>query len=181
MVSIRVYDRENDVEYGALVYENNENGEVFVHDEFHCVAAEDGFDNIFGTNDEMITIVLDPAVIAKKAAEYIVDHIVTEHHGETYDHELADRCTNDYLSDLHGAIVDQIDQLMMKDYLKEDNLTIKNKEESEKMDIYDDAPAHGCWDCANFDGDICVEMQSGSYGRCPDCAAEDCDYWDGGL
>ena len=46
----------NGKEYGVDVYENNFDGEVQVNDTFHCEAEADGFDTIFGTNDQMITI-----------------------------------------------------------------------------------------------------------------------------
>ena len=46
----------NGKEFGVNVYENNFDGEVQVNDTFHCEAKEDGFDTIFGTNDQMITV-----------------------------------------------------------------------------------------------------------------------------
>lgn len=54
---IKIIDQNNKVA-GIYAYENNENGEVFVQDTYHCDAREDGFDTIFGTNDEQITIQL---------------------------------------------------------------------------------------------------------------------------
>lgn len=49
----------NGKEYGINIYENNFDGEVQVNDTFHCEAEADGFDTIFGTNDQMITIRID--------------------------------------------------------------------------------------------------------------------------
>lgn len=49
----------NGKEYGVDVYENNFDGEVQVNNTFHCKAEADGFDTIFGTNDQMITIKID--------------------------------------------------------------------------------------------------------------------------
>ena len=192
MVSVKIYDRENDVEYGALITENNYDGEVVVREDFHCDAAEDGFDTIFGTNDRMITIVLDPAVAAKRIAEHITDHIVSEHCGETYDDDLVNRCIADYFSELHGEVTYHVDQKMKKDYLKEDNLTIKNKEDTKYFaqcshDCDDCAGYettgdcnHGCFDCMYFDGGECTNLESNYYGCLGDECAADCHTWSNG-
>lgn len=48
----------NNLEAGVYVHENNENGEAFLHETYHCDAQENGKDTIFGTNDEKITVQL---------------------------------------------------------------------------------------------------------------------------
>lgn len=45
---------------GAVnVYENNENGEVFVKETHRCEAIEDGCDAIFDTNEETVVAIID--------------------------------------------------------------------------------------------------------------------------
>ena len=55
---IEIFDKDN-LTYGIHVYENNENGEVFLQDTYHCDAKVNGYDDIFGTNDEKITVYLE--------------------------------------------------------------------------------------------------------------------------
>ncbi|MBR3208699.1 MAG: hypothetical protein IKF82_00365 [Bacilli bacterium] len=121
MVVIKIVDN-NEIEYGIHVYENNENGEVFVQDDFHCHAEEDGFDTIFGTNDEQVLVQINPA---KFIAQHITDHIMSCH-PETYDKKRAYDCLYDYFSDHTSEIIEEIDKLM-KEHLKKNNLTIKNE------------------------------------------------------
>lgn len=45
---------------GAVnVYENNENGEVFVKETHRCKAEEIGFDTVFNTNEEEIAVIIN--------------------------------------------------------------------------------------------------------------------------
>lgn len=45
---------------GAVnVYENNENGEVFIKETRRCEAIEDGHDAIFDTNEETVVAIID--------------------------------------------------------------------------------------------------------------------------
>lgn len=48
----------NGKEYGIQIYENNFDGEVEVQDTYHLEVIDSGFDDIFGTNDEQITVKL---------------------------------------------------------------------------------------------------------------------------
>ena len=80
---VRIVDK-FDVEYGAFIYENNENGEVFVQDDFHCdaeVGEENRFDTIFGTNEEQVNIKIDPSIFIAKE---IVQDIIACREGEMY-------------------------------------------------------------------------------------------------
>ena len=53
---------ENKCTIGAVkVYENDENGEVCVQDTYHINAITDGFDSVFGTNDEEVIVIIDIA------------------------------------------------------------------------------------------------------------------------
>lgn len=54
---IEIINKDN-LTFGIHVYENNENGEVFLQDTYHCDAEVNGYDDIFGTNDEKITVYL---------------------------------------------------------------------------------------------------------------------------
>lgn len=52
---IKIWDKDNYVS-GVYVYENNENGDVFIQDTYHCDAKEGNYDTIFGTNEKEIII-----------------------------------------------------------------------------------------------------------------------------
>ena len=56
--------------FAVEVYENNEDGEVFVHDTYHCNVIEEGLDNIFGTNDQMV--VLESGDLMKEHAQEVI-------------------------------------------------------------------------------------------------------------
>ena len=57
---LKIVDSSNNSTIGAVyVYENNENGELTVQDTYHLKTVEHGFDDVFGTNDEQITISID--------------------------------------------------------------------------------------------------------------------------
>lgn len=123
MVVVRIIDN-NEIEYGVHIYENNENGEVFVQDDFHCNAEEDGFDTIFGTNDEQVTVQINPM---KFIAKNIVDNIVSCRPGEMYDEDICDMFVNDYFEEIIMGYVRTIVDEMMREHLEEDNLTIKEE------------------------------------------------------
>lgn len=51
---------ENNGTIGAIeVYENNENGELKVQDTHHIRALEYGSDDVFGTNDKEVIVIVD--------------------------------------------------------------------------------------------------------------------------
>lgn len=187
MVVVRIVDN-NEIEYGVHIYENNENGEVFVQDDFHCHAEEDGFDTVFGTNDEQVTVQINPT---KFIANNIVDHIVSCYLGETYDEKLARDCIADALYDVHQEILEHIDELMMSKYLEEDNLTIKGDDKMKyealcKHNCIDCAGYeitgdcnHGCFNCIHFDGGNCVNCSSNYYGCEGGVVAGNCHEWKG--
>lgn len=49
---------EKDTIAGIRVYENNFDGKVEVQDTYHLKVISNGFDDIFGTNEEQITIII---------------------------------------------------------------------------------------------------------------------------
>ena len=58
---LKIVDNEKTTIGGVQVYENNENGELIVQDTYHIEAITDGFDDVFGTNDEQIVVTIDVA------------------------------------------------------------------------------------------------------------------------
>lgn len=56
--------------FAVEVYENNENGEVFVHDTYHCNVVEEGLDDVFGSNDQMV--VLESGDLMKEHAQEVI-------------------------------------------------------------------------------------------------------------
>jgi len=119
---VRIVDKFG-VEYGVFLYENNENGEVFIQDDFHCnpeVDEENRFDTIFGTNEEQVNIEIDPSLFIAKA---IVDDIVSQRAGEIYDVDICDDFVNDYFEMMMGHIRTIVDE-MMQEYTDADNLTV---------------------------------------------------------
>lgn len=46
-------------EFAVYVYENNENGEIEVMDTFKVDNIEENVDDVFGTNEQMLTLFLD--------------------------------------------------------------------------------------------------------------------------
>ena len=121
---LKVVD-ENNGTIGALqVVENDETGEVSVMDTYYVNAAVTGFDKIFFTNDEEITIQIGNALKRNLVADEIVADIVSLRAGQVYDDELLCEFTNDYFA----AELDKIRELVdekMQDYLEDDNLTVK--------------------------------------------------------
>ena len=56
---LKVVD-ENDSTIGAVhVYENNENGELSVHDTYHIKDISDKSDSVFGTNETELVVTID--------------------------------------------------------------------------------------------------------------------------
>lgn len=187
MVVVRIVDN-NEIEYGVYIYENNENGEVFVQDDFHCHAEEDGFDTIFGTNDEQVTVQINPT---KFIAKNIVDDIVSRRQGEIYDEDICDDFVNNYFEDIIMGYVRTMVDEMMNEHLEEDNLTIKGSDKMKyeaqcKHNCINCAGFettgecnHGCFDCIHYDGGNCVNSSSNYYGCEGDVMAGDCHEWEG--
>ena len=72
---IRILNK-NNLESGIYVYENNENGEVFLHETYHCDGKEDGYDTIFGTNDEKVTVYLPgDEIMEERICDLLVEAI----------------------------------------------------------------------------------------------------------
>ena len=121
---LRIVD-ENNSAIGAIhLYENSYDGKVSVMDTFHVDVAETGFDTIFGTNDEEVTIQLDHALKRNAIANEIVADIVSQRAGQMYDEEILCLFTNDYFESELEQIRELVDE-KMQDYLEEDNLTVK--------------------------------------------------------
>lgn len=110
---------------GAVqVCENNFDGKNEVQDTFHVKVVENGFDSIFGTNDEEVTIQIDYALKRKLVANEIVADILSQRAGQIYDEEILCEFTNDYFESELEKIRELVDE-EMQDYLEEDNLTVK--------------------------------------------------------
>ena len=56
---LKVVDENNGTIGAVQVYENNENGELTVQDTHHIRALEYGSDDVFGTNDEEVIVIVD--------------------------------------------------------------------------------------------------------------------------
>lgn len=117
-----------DGNYGVIgavqVYENNENGEVAVMDTYHVNAAENGFDTVFGTNDEEVTVQIGNALKRNVIADEIVADIVSQRAGQMYDEELLCEFVNDYFESELEKIRELVDEKMVN-HLEDDNLTVK--------------------------------------------------------
>ncbi|WP_405283108.1 hypothetical protein [Methanobrevibacter sp.] len=110
---------------GAVnVYENNENGNVSIMDTYHVNAEETGFDTVFCTNDQEISIQFDHTLKRNFVAEEIVADIVSQRAGQMYDEELLCEFVNDYFVSEMEKIRELVDE-KMHDYLDDDNLTVK--------------------------------------------------------
>ena len=110
---------------GAVqVCENNFDGKNEVQDTFHVKVVENGFDSIFGTNDEEVTIKIDQDIKRRFVANEIVADILSQRAGQLYDEELLCEFTNDYFEPELEKIRELVDE-EMQDYLEEDNLTVK--------------------------------------------------------
>lgn len=111
-------------ESAVFLYENNENGEVFVQDTFHCDVVDEGLDSVFGTNEQQVTIINKLSNQREAIANAIVDDIVSTRMGEMYDEEILYEYVNAYFEDEMEKIREIVDEKMYP-YLDEDNLTIK--------------------------------------------------------
>ena len=181
MVVVKIVSPNKYTISGVHVYENNENGEVFVQDDYHCEAVEDGFDDIFGTNDEKIVVTLKSDLLIRSMAQEIVKYLLKEHGGETYDEERRNDCVQDLLDESTGYMREELDKIM-DNFTEEDNLTIMNCPHkcSDCVDTYDHECVHGCGDCGFFDGGNCIHSGSYNCGCLGDCCAYDCSDWDNG-
>ena len=56
---LKIVDENNSTIGAVQVYENNENGDLTVHDTHHIRALEYGADDVFGTNDEEVIVIID--------------------------------------------------------------------------------------------------------------------------
>lgn len=56
---LKIMDENNGTIGAVQVYENNENGELTVQDTHHIRALEYGSDDVFGTNDEEVIVIVD--------------------------------------------------------------------------------------------------------------------------
>ena len=112
-------------ESAVFLYENNENGEVFVQDTFHCEVVDESLDSVFGTNEQQVTIINKLSNQRETIANAIVDDIVSTRMGEMYDEEILDMFVNDFFAEEMEKIREIVDEKMMNDYLEEDNMTIK--------------------------------------------------------
>ena len=110
---------------GAVqVCENNFGGKTEVQDTFHVKIVETGFDTVFGTNDEEVTIKIDQDLKRRFVANEIVADILSQRAGQIYDEELLCEFTNDYFESELEKVRELVDE-EMQDYLEEDNLTVK--------------------------------------------------------
>lgn len=110
---------------GAVqVCENNFDGKTEVQDTFHVKIVETGFDTVFGTNDEEVTIKIDQDIKRRFVANEIVGDILSQRAGQIYDEEILCEFTNDYFESELEKIRELVDE-EMQDYLEEDNLTVK--------------------------------------------------------
>ena len=55
---VKIVDREGR-EFAVMLYENNFNGEIEIMDRFKVENIEEDIDNVFGSNERMITLFLD--------------------------------------------------------------------------------------------------------------------------
>ena len=123
---VKILDQNGHVAGGIYVYENNENGEVFIQDTYHVdVVNDDELDNVFGTNETQITIQVKPQLLRVAIAQDIVDDIVSQRKGQTYDpDEDLDYFVNNFLEAETEHIRELVDEMMM-DHLEDDNITVK--------------------------------------------------------
>lgn len=125
---LKILDQNGNVAGGVYVYENNENGEVFVQDTYHVDVIDEGervLDSIFGTNEEQVTVQVKPQLLRVAIAQDIVDDIVFQRRGGTYDpDEDLDYFVNSFLEAETENIRELVDEMMM-DHLEDDNITVK--------------------------------------------------------
>ena len=123
---VKILDQNGHVAGGIQVYENNFDGEVSIQDTYHVETIEDnGRDDIFGTNEEQITIQVEPQLLRVAIAKDIVDDIVSQRKGQIYDpDEDLDYFVNSFLEAETEHIRELVDEMMM-DHLEDDNITVK--------------------------------------------------------
>ena len=121
---LKVVDENNSTIGAVHVYENNFNGKIEVQDTYHVKVVENGFDTVFGTNEEGVTIQIDHTIKRRFVANEIVADILSQRAGQLYDEELLCEFTNDYFESELEKVKELVDE-RMQDYLDEDNLTVK--------------------------------------------------------
>lgn len=123
---VKILDQNGHVAGGVQVYENNFDGEVSIQDTYHVQIVDDSSkDDIFGTNEEQITIQVKPQLLRVAIAKDIVDDIVSQRKGQTYDpDEDLDYFVNNFLEAETEYIRELVDEMMM-DHLEDDNITVK--------------------------------------------------------
>lgn len=123
---VKILDQNGHVAGGVQVYENNFDGEVSIQDTYHVQVVDDSSkDDIFGTNEEQIIIQVKPQLLRVAIAKDIVDDIVSQRKGQTYDpDEDLDYFVNNFLEAETEHIRELVDEMMM-DHLEDDNITVK--------------------------------------------------------
>ena len=56
---LKIIDENNGAIGAVQVYENNENGELTVHDTYHIKDVSDKLDSVFGTNETELVVTID--------------------------------------------------------------------------------------------------------------------------
>lgn len=119
MVVVKILINGN--EFGVDITENNYEGEVEIHDTFHCKAEEDSRDTIFGTNDPMVTIKISYEdiieIIKKDMIEDSISILLSRGTDNTYNRDMAFDTANDILSDLKYEIADEVDNIMTEKFI----------------------------------------------------------------
>lgn len=123
---VKILDQNGHVAGGVQVYENNFDGEVSIQDTYHVEIIEDnGRDDVFGTNEEQITVQVEPQLLRVAIAKDIVDDIVSQRKGQIYDpDEDLDYFVNSFLEAETERIRELVDEMMMN-HLEDDNITVK--------------------------------------------------------
>lgn len=94
---LKIFDKNNGVIGAIHVYENNENGELTVQDTHHIRALEYGLDDVFGTNDEEVIVIVD-------ITEFKENCLIA---GEVYQ-ELKDSNDEDFYKNCISAICNKL-------------------------------------------------------------------------
>ena len=121
---LKVVDENNSTIGAVQVCENNFDGKTEVQDTYHVKVVENGFDSVFNTNEEEVSIKIDPDIKRRFVANEIVADILSQRAGQIYGEELLCEFTNDYFESELEKIRELVDE-EMQDYLEEDNLTVK--------------------------------------------------------
>ena len=125
---LKIVDPSFTLSVGVQVYENNFDGEVSVQDTYHVdVIADDEMDDIFGSNEQQVTVQIKPQLLRVAIAKDIVDDIVSQRRGQSYypDEDL-DYFVNNFLEAETEHIRELVDEMMM-DHLEDDNITVKEE------------------------------------------------------